>query len=81
MNPIDLAGASAIIIGGDRGGIERAATKPRLGSPDILVSNAVISGPNFPLTEYPQVEWRRVIEIYLIGVFNCCCAAPGGAAP
>jgi 2-dehydro-3-deoxy-L-rhamnonate dehydrogenase (NAD+) len=66
MNPIDLAG------------IERAATEPRLNSPDILVSNAVISGPNFPLTEYPQQERRRVIDIYLIGLFNCCCV--GGAA-
>ena len=25
-----------------------------------------------PLAEYPAEEWRRVIEIDLIGVFNCC---------
>jgi 2-dehydro-3-deoxy-L-rhamnonate dehydrogenase (NAD+) len=49
-----------------------AATEARLGAPDILVNNAGISGPNFRLDEYPEAEWRRVIEIDLIGVFNCC---------
>src|SRR5205085_2557595 len=29
-------------------------------------------GPNFPLDQYPAEEWRRVIEIDLVGVFNCC---------
>ena len=48
------------------------ATEARLGPPDILVNNAGISGPNFPLDEYPEDEWRRVVEIDLIGVFNCC---------
>jgi 3-oxoacyl-[acyl-carrier protein] reductase len=49
-----------------------ADTEARLGPPEILVNNAGISGPNFPLDEYPAEEWRRVIEIDLIGVFNCC---------
>jgi NAD(P)-dependent dehydrogenase (short-subunit alcohol dehydrogenase family) len=49
-----------------------AATAARLGPPGILVNNAGISGPNHPLDEYPADEWRRVIEIDLIGVFNCC---------
>jgi 3-oxoacyl-[acyl-carrier protein] reductase len=49
-----------------------AATQARLGPPDILVNNAEISGPNFSLDEYPAEEWRRVIEIDLVGVFNCC---------
>jgi 3-oxoacyl-[acyl-carrier protein] reductase len=47
-------------------------TEARLGPPDILVNNAGISGPNHPLDEYPAAEWRRVIEIDLVGVFNCC---------
>src|SRR5205823_12855475 len=38
-----------------------ADTEARLGPPDILVNNAGISGPNFPLDEYPAEEWRRVI--------------------
>jgi 2-dehydro-3-deoxy-L-rhamnonate dehydrogenase (NAD+) len=49
-----------------------AATEARLGAPDILVNNAGISGPNLPLDEYPPAEWRRVVEIDLVGVFNCC---------
>jgi NAD(P)-dependent dehydrogenase (short-subunit alcohol dehydrogenase family) len=49
-----------------------AALEARLGPPDILVNNAGISGPNFSLVEYPPEEWRRVVEVDLIGVFNCC---------
>ncbi|HEX3864240.1 MAG TPA: SDR family NAD(P)-dependent oxidoreductase [Stellaceae bacterium] len=49
-----------------------AATEARLGPPDILVNNAGIAGPNLPLDEYPPEAWRQVIEIDLIGVFNCC---------
>src|ERR1700731_2372022 len=58
----------------DPAGIARAleATEARLGPPDILVNNAGISGPNLPLSEYPPEAWRRVVEIDLIGVFNCC---------
>ena len=33
-----------------------AATEVQLGVPDILVNNAGISGPNFPLDEYPAAE-------------------------
>jgi 2-dehydro-3-deoxy-L-rhamnonate dehydrogenase (NAD+) len=49
-----------------------AATEARLGPPDILINNAGISGPNHSLDAYPAAEWRRVIEIDLVGVFNCC---------
>ena len=49
-----------------------AATQAQLGSPDILVNNAGITGPNHPLDEYPVEEWRRVIEIDLMGVYYCC---------
>ena len=49
-----------------------AATQAQLGTPDILVNNAGITGPNHPLDEYPLEEWRRVIEIDLMGVYYCC---------
>jgi 3-oxoacyl-[acyl-carrier protein] reductase len=48
------------------------ATEAQLGPPDILVNNAGITGPNHPLDQYPIEEWRRVIEIDLMGVFYCC---------
>ena len=49
-----------------------ARTQAQIGAPDILVNNAGITGPNHPLDEYPADEWRRVIEIDLMGVFHCC---------
>jgi 3-oxoacyl-[acyl-carrier protein] reductase len=49
-----------------------AATAGELGGIDILVGNAGISGPNHPLWEYPIQEWRRVIDVDLMGIFHCC---------
>ena len=49
-----------------------AQTAGSLGGIDILVANAGIAGPNHNLWEYPVHEWRRVIEIDLMGVFYCC---------
>ena len=42
------------------------------GKVDILVNNAGISGPILPTWEYPLIEWRRVIDINLHGVYHCC---------
>src|SRR3954452_7223601 len=39
---------------------------------DILVANAGLTGPNAPLWEYPAADWRKVIEVNLVGTFNCC---------
>jgi len=54
--------------------VEAAAkvTADELGGIDILVANAGIAGPNHKAWEYPVDEWRRVIEIDLMGVFYCC---------
>jgi 3-oxoacyl-[acyl-carrier protein] reductase len=48
------------------------ATADAFGGIDILVANAGIAGPNHKTWEYPVDEWRRVIEIDLMGVFYCC---------
>jgi 2-dehydro-3-deoxy-L-rhamnonate dehydrogenase (NAD+) len=48
------------------------ATAGMLGGIDILVANAGIAGPNHKAWEYPPDEWRRVIEIDLMGVYYCC---------
>jgi 3-oxoacyl-[acyl-carrier protein] reductase len=39
---------------------------------DILVNSAGIAGPNAPLWEYGVDEWRRVVEIDLIGTYLTC---------
>ena len=55
-----------------------AATTAQIGAPDILVNNAGITGPNHPLDQYPVEDWRKVIEIDLMGVFYCCHAVVPG---
>lgn len=42
------------------------------GKIDILVANAGIAGPNLTTWEYPVDAWKQVIEINLIGVYQCC---------
>jgi 3-oxoacyl-[acyl-carrier protein] reductase len=49
-----------------------AATVKALGGIDILVANAGIAGPNHKLWDYPVEDWRRVIDINLLGVYYCC---------
>ena len=49
-----------------------AEAKSRHGGIDILVNNAGIAGPSMPLWKYPANEWRRVVEVDLIAVFNVC---------
>ncbi len=55
-----------------------AESEAALGAPDILIANAGISGPNFPLADYPPADWRRVVEVDLFGVFYCCRAVLPG---
>ena len=49
-----------------------AATIAAIGGIDILVANAGIAGPNHKTWEYPIEDWRRVIDINLLGVYYCC---------
>ena len=39
---------------------------------DIFVNNAGIAGPSFKTWEYPQNDWKSVVDIDLNGTFNCC---------
>lgn len=43
-----------------------------LGRVDILVACAGIAGPNVPLADYPILDWARVINTNLTGVFHSC---------
>ena len=39
---------------------------------DILINNAGITGPTAPLWEYDIETWKKVVDINLMGTFNCC---------
>ena len=39
---------------------------------DILINNAGITGPTPTLWEYDIETWKKVVEINLMGTFNCC---------
>ena len=39
---------------------------------DILINNAGITGPTATLWEYDIEVWKKVVEINLMGTFNCC---------
>jgi 3-oxoacyl-[acyl-carrier protein] reductase len=39
---------------------------------DILINNAGITGPTAALWEYDVETWKKVVEINLMGTFNCC---------
>ncbi|WP_394156134.1 SDR family NAD(P)-dependent oxidoreductase [Loktanella salsilacus] len=47
-----------------------SATEAGIGPVDILVANAGIAGANAPLADYDPVEFQRVVDINLVGVFN-----------
>ncbi len=39
---------------------------------DILINNAGITGPTAALWEYDVEMWKRVVNINVMGTFNCC---------
>ena len=44
---------------------------------DILINNAGITGSTSSLWNYDVDEWNKIVQINLIGTFNCCkCAVP-----
>ena len=43
----------------------------------ILINNAGITGSTSSLWDYDVVEWNKIIQINLMGTFNCCkCIVP-----
>lgn len=47
------------------------ATIEAVGSLELLVNSAGITGPTAPAVEYPLEEWHQVININLNGMFYC----------
>jgi 3-oxoacyl-[acyl-carrier protein] reductase len=39
---------------------------------DILINNAGITGPTASLWEYDIEMWKKVVDINIMGTFNCC---------
>ena len=39
---------------------------------DILVNSAGFAGSTVPIDQYDPAEWRRIIEVNLVGVFEVC---------
>jgi 3-oxoacyl-[acyl-carrier protein] reductase len=48
------------------------ATCRQLGGIDILVNNAGIPGVTTTTWEIPPDDWRKVIEVNLLGSYHCC---------
>jgi len=49
-----------------------AATLAAWSGIDILIANAGLTGPNAPTWDYPADDWRRVVDVNLVGTFYCC---------
>ena len=39
---------------------------------DILINNAGLTGPNGPIWEYDVDTWNKIVQVNLMGTFNCC---------
>jgi NAD(P)-dependent dehydrogenase (short-subunit alcohol dehydrogenase family) len=69
-------GANAEAINADVTDLEGMAqavewTVERYGSLDAAHNNAGVAGPFLPLDEYPPEEFRRVLQVDLVGVWHC----------
>lgn len=82
LNPDQLAVAADALGGAhteqldvsDAAAVARAAdaSAAALGTIDILICSAGITGATVPVHEFPLDSWARVIDINLNGLFYCC---------
>jgi NAD(P)-dependent dehydrogenase (short-subunit alcohol dehydrogenase family) len=68
-DPVDDAGIAVDVADGASVDRATATTLDRHGTVSILVNNAGYAGPTVPLEEYDPAEWRRIVDVNLVGVF------------
>lgn len=68
VTTLDLAGADISADVTDEAALRNAADD--LGPVDILVNSAGIVGPNAPLTDSTNTQWRRVLDVNVLGTVN-----------
>ncbi len=78
----ELAGEAARKLGGIAYAVDVAETDAvmdlargvadEVGPVAILVTSAGIAGSNARVVDYDPAEWKRIIDVNLHGVFNCC---------
>ena len=68
VTTLDLADADMAVDVTDEEALLQAVD--RVGSVDVLVNSAGIVGPNKPLLETSSEEWRRVLEVNVLGTVN-----------
>ncbi|MET7395564.1 SDR family NAD(P)-dependent oxidoreductase [Dactylosporangium sp. NPDC005572] len=64
------AGADVVVDVADPDAVTRAVAA--VGPVDILVNSAGIVGPNKPLWEVSDGEWRETFAVNVTGIFNLC---------
>ncbi|SEP98789.1 3-oxoacyl-[acyl-carrier protein] reductase [Streptomyces sp. yr375] len=68
VTTLDLQGADVHADVTDEDALRRVAGE--IGPVDILVNSAGVVGPNKPLTETTAEEWRRVLDVNVLGTVN-----------
>lgn len=68
VTTLDLAGADVSADVTDEQALRRVAGE--IGPVDVLVNSAGIVGPNKPLLETTVEEWRRVLDVNVLGTAN-----------
>jgi 3-oxoacyl-[acyl-carrier protein] reductase len=65
---VDLGGADVAVDVADSDGVDRMANE--VGPVDILINSAGIVGPNTPLLATTAADWRRVLDVNVVGTVN-----------
>ncbi len=68
VTTLDLRGADVCADVTDEEALRRVADE--IGPVDVLINSAGVLGPNKPLLETTAEEWRRVLEVNVLGTVN-----------